>query len=1011
MLQLLKAKASHEDLFIERYDQLLRWALQLAEHNRGLAEDLVHDAFVHFTVLTRPDLQAIQNLDAYFYATLRNLHISHQRRASRSRFQQLSIVEYESAATGLRTLDACDLIQTQNDLRSVCHYACARKETAKIASVLILRFFHGYYPTEIARILRSSRPAVDKALQLARAEAKVALTDPQGIAFKDVTVAPTPLRTAFARANEDLLSELQQRIFAAEHGDCWQGRDLKEFYGARVAVPMDCLRLAHVVSCAKCLDQINTMLKLPPLAERSPTDSIGKDTSGKGTGGGGEAGGGGETGQDSKRAIRRSRQRARESFEHRPQELCVSVNGYIQGAQKIASEISELDLSANLGEGVNFVEVFSEQGIRLLLLNADGPPPQGSDTQTSRAELSEGRSIELTVRHRSSWPSLHLIYSDPLFKSVGEIGAAALDAPDDDALDDLVNQSAGSSAAPTTAGWQRQSFHRALCQIEDRLGLNLLLRPATVTAFLAFALIAALILVQFPRTPVASFTAADLLAQSAAAEELLLSKKDQVIHRTLRLEERTLSSVSNSAKRSNLIATNRIEIWQRPEKGITARRLYDEKGRLVAGDWRRADGVQTIYHHGASPHLQLPPEQRGGLTVENVWQLSPSAKEFAVLIGEVSRAQVEKRSNCYVLTYSPLAPTSSLSKVTLVLSLNDLRPLEEAFVIRQGDELKEFRLIEVGLEAKRSTEISSAVFEPEPELLTPAKSESPKSAPVLSTPITNAPPSVATAELEIDLLRRLNQAGALLGEQVSLSRTRDGLLQLQGIVETDQRKREILNVLGAAATDPAVRIDLQTVSEAVAKQKPSASAAITLQQLESAKSTVTVDSELRKYFSSTQHFSGNELDQAIRVFGEQMLNHSRQARRHALALKQIVERFSPEQVRTLSATARGQWHALVREHAKICQSELATLHLELQPIFGSSADDKRGDVEVSNDEDLLRAATRLFELAAANDDAVRTAFSVSDENASAVRIRAPQFWDSLQSAQKLAARIGVVSGP
>src|SRR6266540_1436560 len=147
--------ASHDDLFIERYARLFKWSLRLTDNNRELAEDLVHDAFIQFT-FTHPDLQGIHDLDSYLYGMLRNLHLSQVRRATRNRLQPLSVVEYESVETGLRAIDPRDQIQVQEELRRACHYACVRKENAKIASVLILRFFHGYYPSEIVQIMLSS---------------------------------------------------------------------------------------------------------------------------------------------------------------------------------------------------------------------------------------------------------------------------------------------------------------------------------------------------------------------------------------------------------------------------------------------------------------------------------------------------------------------------------------------------------------------------------------------------------------------------------------------------------------------------------------------------------------------------------------------------------------------------------------------------------------------------------------------------------------------------------------
>jgi len=120
MLKLQKISPPHEDLFIQHYERLRSWALQLTHSDRGRAEDLLHDAFIQFTI-SQPDLKQIKNLDGYLYGTLRNLHLSQVRKATRSRLQQLSIVEYESAETGLRTVDPRDLIQVQDQLRQVCH--------------------------------------------------------------------------------------------------------------------------------------------------------------------------------------------------------------------------------------------------------------------------------------------------------------------------------------------------------------------------------------------------------------------------------------------------------------------------------------------------------------------------------------------------------------------------------------------------------------------------------------------------------------------------------------------------------------------------------------------------------------------------------------------------------------------------------------------------------------------------------------------------------------------------
>ena len=65
------------------------------------------------------------------------------------------------------------------------------------------------------------------------------------------------------------------------------------------------------------------------------------------------------------------------------------------------------------------------------------------------------------------------------------------------------------------------------------------------------------------------------------------------------------------------------------------------------------------------------------------------------------------------------------------------------------------------------------------------------------------------------MLRLLNQAGADLGEQINVTRTPEGRLQVEGIVDTEKRKDELLRALAPVHNNAAVMIDVKSVSEAV----------------------------------------------------------------------------------------------------------------------------------------------------------------------------------------------------
>lgn len=993
MLKLHLIPPTHEEVFLQRYKHLLAWALQLTNSDPSQAEDLLHDAFIQFTI-TQPDLNAIHNLDGYLYGTLRNLHLSQVRKATRSRLQQLSIVEYESAETGLRSVDPRDLIQIQDELRRVCRYVCVRKETARAASVLLLRFFHGYYPGEIAQILLTTPQAVKVRLRIARCEAKACLEDPKSLVLLGSDLVQEAVPTRFARTHEDFLSELREMIFLSRSGECFSTRLIENTYLSTEGTPIDTKDLAHIVTCLVCLDTVNRVLGLPPLSERYPTDSAGKaPRSKKGPGGG--APGGGMTGEGA--AVRRLRRKAREVFEHDPQELCVAVNGYMQGSQRVNSELNEQTLDLDLSEPINFIEIFSEQQIRLLLMNVDQPPPEGPGEQRLSIEFSGKRTIDLQLRFSSPWPTLHVVYHDPTFKEVESLvhEVTEQDTPATQSSRETPRQETGVG----TTAWQHllSTAERLWSRLTD---WNSWLRPGAITALFAVLLVVSFLIVR-TRVTTPTVSAAELLSRSATAEETAAANVDQALHRTITLEERKVTG--------EVIARRRIEVWHSGGRGVTARRLYDERGALIAGDWRRGDGGQTIYHHGAQPQIKSLPEGHDQTPVSfaDAWQLSPSAKEFTALIESPNEARVEEKATSYAISYvrDAAGDTPGLVKATLVIRRADLYPIEQTLLVRQGSELREYRFTETRFERRPLDAVAPQMFEPEPELLglqvNPAGRvvEKGKAVVALAPEPVMPAPLTATADLEVEALRLLNGVGADLGEQVSISRTPEGALNIQGIIETDKRKAEILSALAPIAGHHAVRIEIRTVAEALAEQRRSriSSGPEQMQRVETVSDIFPAYADLRGRFT----------DEESRAFAARTVSRSHQAMRHVWALKRLVNQFSSEDLRTMGPEARNKWLALIRNHASAFGRTTVSLRQALQPIFSPASPFNRqsGGPEIANDADLVRAVQNLIDLATASDHVIRSAFSISMSDLGTASIKSPQFWRSIESSEVIAARI------
>lgn len=1004
MLQLSKIgpdSEGHEEVFLGRYTRLRSWAIQLTEGDREQAEDLVHSAYIQFN-LTRPDLNAIVNLDGYLYRMLRNLHLSQVRRSLRQQHRALSIIDYDSAEIGLQAADPRQQIRLQDELRQVCQYACARKETSKAGSVLILRFLHGYYPREIAQIMRSTREAVEERLRVARSEASQYLKNPNSLHFMRGLSAEKiqSAQMGFARTTDELLNELRQTIFDSRQGSCLMSADLKKLYVGNEATGLDQVTLGHVASCPDCLDEVNRLLNLPLLVERSPTDTIGTDKGAKG--GGGTTTGGTPGGGASESELRSCRKRAKDVFEHRPTELCVSVNGYLMAAQNVGSELSEQMLSINVAEKIEFIEIFGEQDIRLLFLSVEELPPDGAYRRSVRVELSDDRTLEATLSFSNPWPTLQVLYSDPL--TIPEAAAQPIDVRNRDALTELrlttVSQPDRDGEKKSTRDGTQNVLVRAWRWFVNS---DFRLRPATITAVLSLILIAALL---FVRLHVPTASAAELLHRSTMAEETLAANPEVVLHRTINLEERLPNS-------GNVINRHRIEAWQSAAQGIKLRRIYDEQNNLIAGEWSKADGTSTVYRRGMKPQARTAPDVAAKAILETgeLWRLDASARDFGALVGRAEAIAVEERSNEYVLTYQsdPASGSGKLLRAMLTLNKTDLHAIEQTLTLQRDGEVREFRFIEAGFGQNSRGSIAPGVFQPEPELL--GTDEGPKSSldktatdDFFHNEATDARPAeaVASRELEIEVTYLLDRIKANLGEQVSMTRTTGGALHVEALVETEGRKEEILRALGPLINNPAVKIEVRTVAEAVRRgQKGSKSGEVTVREIEIANGRIPADLELRTYFSA--RLVGNEaIDQEISRYARRVMGHSRQALLQASALKGLVERFSPEEMRALSPAARAKWIAMIRDHALSYQREVAALRRELRPIFYRSGDTPD---DTASQASPARLAARLVQLSYANDDAVRSAFTISADGRTTAAIKSEQFWRSLSTAEKLAGEI------
>jgi hypothetical protein len=373
-----------------------------------------------------------------------------------------------------------------------------------------------------------------------------------------------------------------------------------------------------------------------------------------------------------------------------------------------------------------------------------------------------------------------------------------------------------------------------------------------------------------------------------------------------------------------------------------------------------------------------------------------------------------------------------ISEAIVKFRPNDFHPFEQILKVKIGESEKTFEISEVNFEVvslnnlkpnffaetptseeivkiektpatpspspntTASPEISpSPAIENSPEVspsLT-AKSKTPK---VETTKPENSPKITATADLEVEVLQLLSNAKADLGEEITVKRE-NGVLYVRGLVETAERKNEILNSLQSVRQNPAVRIELETISEAVAKQK----------NQPSKKPTKVDDLETKTLNSAAQndlveHF-GNEAE--AKRFASNAVSRSSQAMSHVYALRRLAKQFSAAELKNLSPEAKAKWLNLIASHARSFVSTSQGLSGDLGRVFNAPQVSGSANMAVGSIEDLPRAIESLFAAASGNDRLIRSALTISASDSQFSALKAVQFWQSLKNAEALANKI------
>jgi DNA-directed RNA polymerase specialized sigma24 family protein len=930
----------NEKIFLDHYGWLRQKAQILLPHSKEEAEDLVQDLYVSFVYSQAvPDVDDEDRLRGYLHRTLKNLFISKGRRKGSDALSSLVVSDFDSVAYALTAIDRSRLLVVRSDLAIICEYACVRRSSHRAASVLILRFFFGYFPTELVKILQSNRNAIDKLTHTARLEARAYLTRRGSLVFMGKKPQETPLFPPHLPDNPaDLNAELRRRIFSQKEGECLSTAAISERYGQSSDSTFSTSELAHIVSCSSCLDRVNEVLGLPRLSMRFFSDSNEpRDGGPTGSTGSGSSPLGAlpfESSPDRHERIELQR-RLRETYEHRPTALQVAVNGVVLGSTSVSSSLSEINLKLD-DPRPEFVEVLSEQGRRLLYLDLMPAEQIAAEPESAEVTLSDNRILRARMTWEGGAQVVNVSYRDPLMDDDGESLSPEI-APALSAIERLAFGRIHEEAQKGIRWWRR-----ILSPLLDADWVPIL-KYGSITATLCLA-VALFVYFSGRKDVDAPLTANTLLDESVRSEAASMPLHG-AIHRTFSFEVRS--------EKGAVLERGKVETYRQIAPNRRVVRLLDTSGKLQAGQWLDATGKVTDYP-SARRRSAHPPAGERQTSFDEAWQHAPEADDFEQLVGDATKLSVQRESDGYDLAYSSGAASDSptLVEARLVLASDTKRAIAETLRIRDHHETREYRFQQLTYETLPAGPVLESDFTPPSELAS------------LHPRIPGeASAGVSGPHLTLEVLQLLSNLGPEVERIVDVERTPDGSVGINGVFPTASEKAVVQRVFEPLRATHLLTLDLHSGEDAPEPESPHKKIVLeAFDPIAVKDSRIPLDAALRSALVA-KGFPEDELDIKIHVIASTVLEHCSAMHREAWNIHQIAANdFSRIELQSMQPADKMLWLTLLDKHIRGFSVELAAISSELTPLFPSDKAPPPGSTTptiVQNIDDLDIAADAL----------------------------------------------------
>jgi len=350
------------------------------------------------------------------------------------------------------------------------------------------------------------------------------------------------------------------------------------------------------------------------------------------------------------------------------------------------------------------------------------------------------------------------------------------------------------------------------------------------------------------------------------------------------------------------------------------------------------------------------------------------SKSLAASTQKVSRAETPTGAEALTVTTRADGPANpgALVEASVTVRASDWHPVQQTLRVQGEGEVREYDLFELVYEVVPTGTLEPDILArlmPPPVLPPPTELR-----PAAETPT----PAWDPDRSEIEALYALHRAHACKGEALEVVRA-GAVLPIRGVVETDQRKAELVNALRGI---PGLKIEIRSAEEHLRSNTappPGSAAEVTPRAAPDAPANEP-ETRLAPDLVDVANRSVSLADDA---FVE------------AWALRRLADAFSSERIERLGPELRSLLDTMVRDHAAALCENLAATRAVLSQFTPA---EREGGAPEADRFDWPKGVSELFAAVRQERDGVRELFAGRSRTAFAKT--ASQCADSIAAAER-----------